>query len=500
MATKAAAGNSPRTGKLKIDSTAVIGSTGLRQWGGFIDEEFLTDLKGTKAARVYREMSDNDGVVGAILYAVSMLMRETPWTVTAVDETPAAADAKAFVEECFDKMKTPLQDVIDEVCSMFTYGYAPMEITWRERDDGNIGIDSIQLRAQPTIYRWQIDDADGSIDGLWQQPWSGPQVFIPIEKLLLFRTTVTRNNPEGRSLLRTAYRAWRNKKIIEEIEAVGLERDLAGLPIARIPGQFFGPDADSDQKAVLAAYQTLVRNLRRDKQQGIVIPSDTDSKGKPLYDVALMTSGGTRAVDTSTIVGRYDRQIATSVLADFIFLGQSSRGGGSGGSYSLSSDKTAMFSSAIMGFAKTIAAVVQRHLLPRLWELNAFNPDLMPSFGPGDIEKQDLDKLGMFITALAGAGMALFPDRELENHLRQEAGLPEAPDDSEEGPSVKTPEPPSAVPIVGPHAAAATAEMVPPPPPPPPAPPASGGAAAPPSRQKTAGKGGRKSAKSQAPK
>jgi hypothetical protein len=64
-------------------------------------------------------------------------------------------------------------------------------------------------------------------------------VFIPIEKMLLFRTTVQRNNPEGRSMLRTAYRPWRNKKRIEEIEGVGIERDLAGLPMARIPGKFF---------------------------------------------------------------------------------------------------------------------------------------------------------------------------------------------------------------------------------------------------------------------
>lgn len=437
-------GATPR--KLKFDHRA-LGSTGLRQYGGLVVEEFLPDLRGSKASATYREMADNDPTVGAVLFAVSMLLRQASWAVQAVDDSPEAEDAKAFVEEVlFDDMCSTFTDVMDEVCSMFQYGYAPLEIIWKRRPDGKIGINSLALRAQPTVSRWQIDEADGTIDGLWQQPLSGPLVFIPIEKLLLFRTTVVRNNPEGRSLLRTSYRPWRNKKRVEEIEGVGIERDLAGLPVARIPGTFFDADADADDMLVRDRWNTLVKNIRNDAQQGLVLPSDRDHSGHYLYELTLMNSGSTRAIDTSKIIDRYDRQIATSVLADFIFLGQNSVG-----SFALSSDKTALFSTAIGGFLQSVAGVFNRHLLPRLWRLNRFDPEFMPKMVPGDVESVNLSELGGFITSLAGAGMPLFPDRELENHLRESAGWPAAPD---EGVDLETPP----MPIAGPGAAMAIAE------------------------------------------
>ena len=63
-------------------------------------------------------------------------------------------------------------------------------------------------------------------------PPSYKQVVIPMEKCLLFRTQTHKNNPEGRSILRNAYRSWYFKKRIEEIEGVGIERDLAGNSIS----------------------------------------------------------------------------------------------------------------------------------------------------------------------------------------------------------------------------------------------------------------------------
>ncbi len=425
--------------------TGIIGSTGLRAFGGIVAEEFLPALSGPKAAKVYREMSDNDPIVGAVVFAITMLIRNVQWTWQPVDESDGATEAKEFVESVIEDMTTPFADIMDEVCTMFPYGYAPMEIVWKQRngksddgsssndDDGKIGVRSISLRAQNTIYKWAIDPDDGTIDGLWQQPWSGPQVFIPIEKLLLFRTSTVKNNPEGRSILRTAYRPWYFKKKIEEIEGVGVERDLAGLPVASIPLDYFSSDADPDQKLVLANWQRLVTNLRRDKQEGVLIPSDRDQHGNRLFELELMNSGGSRTFDTTKIIDRYDRQIATSVLADFIFLGQAAVG-----SFALSSDKTALFGSAVGGFLKSIAEVFNRHFVTRLWEYNNFDPAMMPKLKPGDVEGANLAELSQLITALSGAGAPLFPDRDLENFIREEAGLPPAP---EEGTEMMTPGP-----------------------------------------------------------
>lgn len=422
-----------------VDPEAVYGSTGLKQYGGFVTEEFLPELKGIRGSRTYRAMADNDATVGAVLFAITTLLRQAKWDVQAVDDTPEALSAKEFVEQVIHDMQTPWSSVVNEACSMFTYGFAPMEVTYKLRlgpkskdpktksayDDGKIGIRSVSLRAQPTITQWEFDEEDGSVLGMYQQPYSGPQVFIPIEKLALFRTTDEKNNPEGRSILRTAYRSYYFKSKIEEIEAIGVERDMAGLPVAYIPASFFASDASPQDKRTLAVWQKLVTNIRQDKSGGIVLPSDRDPKsGQLRYELKLLSTAGSRTFDTTKIVDRYDRGIATSVLADFIFLGQQAVG-----SFALSSDKTALFATAVGAFAGAISDTANAQIIAPLWELNALPPEYMPKLVCGDLETQNLAELAAFITSLTGAGATLFPDRELENHLRGMAGLPLAPED-----------------------------------------------------------------------
>ena len=50
-----------------------IGRIGQRRYGGVIYEEFLHELRGKRGIEAYREMSENDDVVGAILFAIEML-------------------------------------------------------------------------------------------------------------------------------------------------------------------------------------------------------------------------------------------------------------------------------------------------------------------------------------------------------------------------------------------------------------------------------------------
>lgn len=431
MAQKPTPANLKRKGVL---DASVLGTTGLRHTGGYVNEEFLPELVGQKGVRAYREMADNDATVGAVLFAISMLIRQSEWTVQAVDDTPEAQDAKTFVEEVMSDMAVSWSAVMSEICSMFVYGFAPMELVWKRRDgvasdfsDGRIGLKTISLRSQTTLNRWDLDDETGEVLGMYQQPWNRAEIYIPAEKMLLFRTTADRGNPEGRSILRTAYRSYFFKKKIEGIEAVGIERDMAGLPVAYIPSQYFEKDADAPDKAVLAEWQKLVTTIRRDQREGVVLPSDRDSSGNLLFELQLLSSAGSRTFDTTAVVERYNKSIATSVLADFIFLGQQAVG-----SFALSSDKTALFATAIGAFAQVIADTLNRDLMPKLWRYNGFDREFMPTLVCGDLERQNLEEIAAFITALTGAGAQMFPDRELENHLRGLGGLPLAPEDGEE--------------------------------------------------------------------
>jgi hypothetical protein len=139
-----------------------------------------------------------------------------------------------------------------------------------------------------------------------------------------------------------------------------------------------------------------------------------------LYDLKLLTTAGARQFDTNAIITRYNQQIAMTVLADFILLGHENVG-----SFSLSSDKTDLFTIAMGTYLDSIAGVKNKFAVPRLFLLNGMDAANPPKIVHGDIDDPDLQEMAQYILALVQAGMPLFPDTQLENHLRQIAHLPE---------------------------------------------------------------------------
>jgi len=409
------------------------GVTGLRRAGGYVQEEFLPQLAGYRAIQVFREMRDNDPVVGAILYAIDKLVRQVPWRVQPASTKLEDQKMAKFLESCLDDMSTSWEDTISEILSMLAFGWSFHEIVYKRRegdnrnsskrskyDDGYIGWRKLPIRSQETRQEWGFDEK-GGIEGLYQSsPPSYTLTFIPMEKALLFRTTTSKNNPEGRSVLRNAYRPWYFKKRIEEIEAIGIERDLAGFPVMYVDPDIMRDDAPGWKQTIFNDYQDAVVNIRRDQQEGLILPAIYDEMGNQLYKIELLSAGGNRQFDTNQVITRYDQRIATTVLADFILLGQANHG-----SYALSSDKTNLFAVSIRTWLEIIRNVMNQHAVPRLFRVNGFNVEKLPELAYGDIETPPLTEIGTFIQQLAGAGAPLFPDDLLENHLRKMAHLPE---------------------------------------------------------------------------
>ena len=410
------------------------GSTGLRRSGNYVLEEFLPQLQGYRAIQTYREMRDNDPVVGAILFAIDKLVRQVKWRVQPASSSVEDVRAAKFVESCMADMSTSWEDLISEILSMLTYGWSYHEIVYKRRggqdapdstsrskyDDGLIGWRKIPIRAQDTRQEWRFDENGGIASMVQSSPPDYSLRDIPIEKALLFRTTSDKNNPEGRSILRNAYRPWYYKKRIEEIEAIGIERDLAGFPVMYVDPEIMRADATATQQAIFGDYKEAIINIRRDQQEGMVLPSIYDDKNNLMYKLELVSAGGSRQFDTNTIITRYDQRIATSVLADFILLGQAANG-----SYALSSDKTNLFSMSLRCWLEVIRSTFNDHAITRLFKVNGFDMTKLPTMEYGDIETPPLGDLGNYIQVLAGAGVPLFPDDNLENYLRGLASLPE---------------------------------------------------------------------------
>jgi len=407
-----------------------LGSSGLRRSGGYINEEFLPQLQGVKGFKVYREMSDNDPVIGAMLYAIDKVITRLEWHVEGEDERTAE-----FVEQCIHDMSDSWDATLQNILSTLTYGWSFHEIVYKirggqtqeprtnsEYKDFRIGWRKWPVRAQETLQEWMID-SHGGIQGMIQMdPSGGGMHRIPIDKALLFRTTTSRNNPEGKSLLRNAYRPWFYKRRIEEIEAIGIERDLAGLPIAYVPPEYLSSTATPSQKAVLNAITEIVQNVKRNEQEGIVFPAAYDEQGNRVFDLMLLSATGGRQFDTGAVIQRYDQRIAMSLLSDFLLLGTDRVG-----SFALGTAKVDLWTLAVDSIAKSVAEVVNQYAIPRLLKLNAMRTDKLPRLTYGQVSSVELSEVADYVQKLASAGIIL-PDRSLESHLRMLADLPESED------------------------------------------------------------------------
>jgi len=410
-----------------------VGNTGLNQWGGQLFEEFLPNLRWPRAAKVYLEMLSNDPVVGAIFYMAEQLIRKCTWTVIPAGEKKEDLQAAQFLKECLDDMSTSWTDTIAEILSYLGYGWSWHEIVYKKRDgdqkdptrrskfnDGRIGWRRLPGRSQGTLYGWVFDENnDGGVKAMQQLGATNALVNnIPIEKSLLFRTKADRNNPEGRSLLRNAYRPWYFKKHIEEIEGIGIERDLAGLPVLTTPEgvDIWNPNSPMAVTAKNKA-ESLVRNIRRDKNEGVVLPFG--------WDLTLLSSQSRRQFDTNAILNRYDQRIAITLLADIVMLGADKVG-----SFALADVKKSLLGAALEAQLEIIASVFNKYAIPRLFALNAFiGLTDYPKLQSSEIEAPDLPTTADYLQKLSGCGMPLFPNLALENFLRQKAGLPTTEED-----------------------------------------------------------------------
>lgn len=407
----------------KLVNFKQLGSTGLRRHGPYIYEEFLPELRWPRAGRIYQEMADNDPVIGAILYLAEMLIRGATWDVAPAGDTPEDIEAATFLKSCMDDMEMSWANVISEILSMFTYGFSFHEIIYKVRrgpdernpkyrsqySDGRIGWRAMPIRAQTSMDEW-IFNEDNELAAFVQvaEP-DYKRVIIPMSKGLLFRTRVSRDNPEGKSLLRNAYRPWFFKKHFEEIEGIGIERDLAGFPVLTAPENLdLWNDDDPQMVALRARAEDLVSSIRRDSEEGILLPHG--------WELKLLTSGSSRQIDIGSTIDRYDNRIAITMLSDIILLGSKS------GSFALADTKQSMLAASLQAQVNNIADVFNSRAVPQLFRFNSFNITKLPRIVPGQIQTPSLKEVALVLRAMK---LKINDDMELQNYLRRIMNMPE---------------------------------------------------------------------------
>lgn len=390
---------------------------------GLRQDEFVNDLRGQRGIKRLREMASNDAIIGAILSAMDLMIRSTPVRIEGGTE-----EARDLIEYSLHNMQgATFEMFISDALSFLPYGFSLFEIVARppsQHPKGWVTLKKLAPRAQWTIERFE-SNSNGDILGVYQTATTR-SAYIPISKLLHFRTASKQSDPAGTSVLRSAYSSWYFMRRIQEIEAIAVERELNGLPLVRVPSEYLDPSADADKKAFVNKISQIARDVKRNEMGFIVLPSDVyeNADGKlteiRLVEFELIASQGKRDIDTNTVIQRYAQDMARSALADFVLLGSNDRG-----SFALSKSKSDLFLKALEGYVSAITSVLNRQLVPKLLGWNGMATDDMPEIKFGRIAPIDLDQLGFYIQSLTGAGIDLTDD-DTRDFIRNAAGFPPA--------------------------------------------------------------------------
>lgn len=389
-----------------------IGGAGVNMYGGQVYESRLRNLRGAKRNVIIRDMAETDGIVKGCISAFKLLAKAAERTVNPGGDSAADEEAAEFIDECLTDMEITWEDTLSSAFSFLEFGFAPLEVVYKQREDGRIGWHKWAIRPQDTIDRWIMDD-NQNVKGLWQRLENSKkgqnEVAIPVEKLLIFRTTHT-GNPEGQSILEAAYRDWFKKRYFEDLEAVLVKRDLTGMLTLSFPKEeeiWASENIDKLRKA-----EELVTHLDAGEYMGLVKPENVT--------LELMRSPGQRSINLEELYKRINLSIAFATFTEFMLVGHEEAG-----SWALKREGRAIFNVALQGYMDGAASIINRHAIPKLIGLNEMKVTEPPWISFGTVDVPTVTEVTEFLKVMSEVGFTVAPSDDLQKHLYARMRLPE---------------------------------------------------------------------------
>lgn len=418
-----------------------VGALGLRVISGRILEEPRRNLQFPESIKTFQIMM-RDPSVAASINVIKMFVQTVDWQFKAPkgkENDPLIKQRVEFFNSLMGDMEESWEDFISSILSMCIYGFSINEKVYKVRNgrkgkyksrynDGLIGWAKLPTRSQTTVDKWYFDEDCRNIIGFKQNLKSVNYLAdadvtklertIPRSKFMLFKYDDSCGNPEGRSPLINAYVPWRYKVQLEEFEAMGVSRDLVGMPKIGLPPDYLAEDADEDKKMFLEYCKTIINDQIANNRAGLIVPRFIDPETKEdIFEFSLVSRQGAKAYDTAEIIERYSKQIMMAFMSDILSMGQSKYG-----SHSLADNKTSILAMSCATILRHIRSVINRDLVAQTYALNMWDDEDHVEIDFSDIETPDLEVVSKFIQQTVAVG-AIEVDKPMSNYLRSLLGL-----------------------------------------------------------------------------
>jgi len=407
-----------------------IGKSGTFLFLGFISaEEYNRNLVGKYGLQVYDTMRRSDATVHASLMVCKNPIIGANWDIEPASDDPADEEIANFVRRELFNRKIMWQDVVREALTCLDFGHSVFEKVYEPCEyegQPRIGLAKLGSRKQRSIMRWAQSDGSPGItqivpSGAGNQKEaqnSSPEINIPRDKLIYVINEREGQNYEGISLLRFAYKPWKIKDSLEIMHAIALERMSLGIPVVTK-----GQNNETADESELAKVRTALRQLRNNEDAYLEIPSS--------LNVSFLDMKANSTKDILPTIQYQDRQITLSVLAQFLELGSSGKGGSSG-SRAVSEDHSQLFIKSLDAVARTVQQPFQEDLVKQLVDLNYSSlPNGYPKLVYSNVDDDDAVAVSTAVNQLMAVG-AINPDKDLENRLRAILNLPAMPESAYE--------------------------------------------------------------------
>lgn len=413
------------------------GAAGFRVSGGYVEvPERNPDLTGANRWHTAADLLTNISIIAAsVRYGMNLISRPK-WKAEPPSDTQEAKDLAEFVEEVINGIDTSWARIVRRTAMYRYHGFHLSEWVAKKRDDGRIGIQSIEVRPAHTITKWDVDEHGGILGVVQTSPQTGLEIYLPRSKLVYLVDDALTDRPDGLGWFRHLADPSQRLRRYLKLETMGFERDLSGIPVGRAPIQRInemvtaGRLTQEQATSMIDGLTDFVTLQAKKSNTGLVLDSEpyrvrTDS-GESLSNVMqwgleLITGDPSSVEALGAAINRLEHDMALIMGTESMLVGKSGEG-----SRALSEDKSRNLYLTSNATLSDMAEAFDRDIVTALWTMNGFPDELRPKLRTEDVAFKDAEMIARVLADMAAAGAVLHPNDPAINDLRDLLGIEHA--------------------------------------------------------------------------
>jgi len=413
------------------------------------------ELSSQQRLKTYQAMLNDDAVFSALDSRLSLIQKaQAKGKFKYNKNSEESKRVKDFFEYCMDNLEDQTIATIGRTAADHIYnGFAPFEIVYEQgEDEWN---DKWKLKKLVYIHPltlnpitpYELSNDGDKILGLRQDfsaftgdagmsyftvvgknkgvDWSGQ--FIDWRKVAYCSYSATIAEPFGNSPLDAAYELWRSKQLLEDLGITGATRDMAGIPVLRLPAALLeaaANDPSSAEALQVTQITQSMENMHKGDQSFVVLPSDTHNEagsGALEFDFKLLgVEGGSGNFNIESMIADKRKAIFTVLASKHLISGESG-----GGSYSLQEGEAGIHAHFAERDSMVVSDLWNKQVFPKLLKLNGWkvSKEDMPVWVHEPVQDLSSEEKSKLLQRMGAAGLLPKHDPIFMNEMMEYVGF-----------------------------------------------------------------------------